>query len=117
MGGAMKINTEVKEGQSGLVFKKKTYTVVLEVLFSEEEKAQISMLGLTKDFDKNVLVGNLRGPTSIVAIDRLMKEPFHYLVDDLPHAKDFESTAIKALKDLKEYLTANTDTGKKSIEL
>ena len=57
----MKIKTRIDEKEKGLVFKKKVYTLVLDVQFSEEERAQINKLGLAKDYEKNTLVSGIGG--------------------------------------------------------
>lgn len=114
----MKINTEIKEVEKGLVFKKKAYTLVLDIQFSEEERAQINALGLTKDYDKNTLVEGLRGLRREITISWLMDGVFEVPeLEDLPYAKKVEAATIQGLKDLKAYITANSETGKKSLEI
>lgn len=114
----MKIDIKHDEGTSGF-FSKKAFTVTFDVQFSEEERAQIEELGITRHHDTNAIVTGLQGTLKCVFLDHLMKGPRTYSGDSLDYATDLEDRTVAALKSLKERITSATDpaTKSKTIEL
>lgn len=115
----MKFNSDIKEGTAGLVFKKKTYTLLLDVQFSEEEKEQITRMGFDKD-PKRVLISGINGDSNSTGelwVSTLMRNQVSFQFDDIVDANNCKSIAISALKDLKEQLNVLADSGPTSIEI
>jgi len=113
----MKIDTEIKEGTAGL-FSKKVHILSLTAHFTEEETAQIEKVGLTKKHDTNNIVKNFNGKGGGIFLDHLMRgTEFTFQDADLTIVTSVQNRIIAALKNVKEYTTAVSDTGRKTIEL
>ena len=113
----MKIDIKHEEIQSGLIFKKTHYAVVLHVIFSEEEKSIIENRGIRRDVVLKRGVPSNRDPSKYqnlpdtfdLEIFMLMDGPDQYALATPLEAKEYEAQLVEALPNLKEYIMANAD--------